>query len=404
MSIVKCGDVITYKNPSISSAISSASSEQSSPRTILPGYTEDQNPEWSPSRPSPQARPKNPHFSFSDLDGVVISDSDSDDAQAEADKDIPQTALSPSKPSPKKSTQSQDKFKVSKLPRSARPKRDQTISPLSALKQENAPKKVTSKIPVSITPIVALQFDQTSPMDGFDSSPGSGETSPIKRLLNNKASRLRTKSNLNKISCYEEPKPHLDFDFGSPPKSLVVQRPRDTKEEDAIATYELIDSYFQSQASDGEKYLAISEGAGTKSEEDIPSSSPMQTPPVLNQESPRQYGNLGPSSLRFPMDEETQIQLAWEQNILPIGPVCKDHSFAAHTSVPRNSEHPLGDLIGQYTFKPQQQGCKKAGPTKIVVSEPKDGFDPTILSVKIGPGGLIINLECTGDEIVEKVQ
>ncbi|KAK6535639.1 hypothetical protein TWF694_002094 [Orbilia ellipsospora] len=405
MSIVRYGDVITYKKPPISSPVSPTSSEQSSPCTIIAESPGDQTLEWSPSKPSPQTRPKNPHFSLSDLDGVIISDNYPNDVKGEIEKEIPQTALALSKSHPENPNQKRDNVKGTKLPRSAKPKRGHPISPHSALKQENAPQKSASKIPATTTPMIAPQSSNTSPTDGFGSSPGSGETSPIRRLLNNKASRLRTKSNLSKISCYEDPKPHLNFNFGSPPKSPVAQRLRDSKEEDAAATYELIDAYFQNRVSDGEKGFCAGDGesGGTDNDDDIPLSSPMQTPPVTIQESPRQYGNLGPSSLRFPMDEETQIQLASEQNLTG-SLVDKYDGVSAQTAVPENSEHLLAELISQYVLRPQPGHGKTAGSTKIKVSESKDAFKPTILTLKIGRGGLVVNLECTGDEIFERVQ
>ncbi|KAF3932611.1 hypothetical protein ABW20_dc0110521 [Dactylellina cionopaga] len=412
MVVKKCGNVITIRHPrsETPSVSSKVVGSIPSPKSF---NKKKYDSKISPCRPAPKPKSKEPVLCTCppDLDGFIIADSDDDDQTVTAD------TTHPSKKKPLAKVQT---------PKHGRPKKSLDLLSKATTKPETPKKKDIPEVPTNI-PTTLSGNESPDLRNRYPSTPVSIETSPIKRILDNKSSRLRTQSNLKKISTLRinNSKLPLSFDMASPPKySLVTHPKRDDSDTD---TLNLIESYFQRN---------VEQMDVTDKSDDL-----LESPPVTISRSrlPKQQyrhgpGDLGPSLLVFPMDEDMQLQeelsrSARERQKFMDEDACRKFKGKTHTgcTIPglTSNEYTMADSNGQtrlsqdLTVQARSTGTVKTHEVKIETKPPgqdwnhitgelkydiieaQDISDPTILNLEVGVGGLVINVYCTGNIILK---
>ncbi|KAK6360124.1 hypothetical protein TWF730_006277 [Orbilia blumenaviensis] len=438
--VTKYGSVITMKSTSGRSPKESPSKNANG--TVASEETTNgvDASRWSPSRPSPQRQIKHTPIHLPDFDALVITDSECDETLIIHN---PRRARSPTKSRSHETEPSQAN------PRFHSPefdgRADTTIS-----SSPKAPNKLLT--PQSSSPVKKQINLGTSGFVGSLTSPTrysregdhrksptkSPECSPIKRMLNNKASRLRAQSNIQKITGFESPKhSRLNFEKRSPAKTPSPSRLHNNAV-DADVLFATIDDYFQSSPQKM-KPDKVQDENKRKYKPDTPKTSPLKVAkrPPLNRYFTNESTDLGPSpsSLVFQMDEDIDIQndveppkyveneaydFASVNGNIQINVQGEATKGCTGPQSPFESPEPCADQklkvqdheisptikpgtsIKSTSRKISVQGIMKAERvnTEVEFIEPEDPSEPTILNIKVGSRGLIINVDCAGDLIM----
>ncbi|KAK6359262.1 hypothetical protein TWF696_000425 [Orbilia brochopaga] len=372
ITVQKYGNVITMKPASDTLSDSSRTSRVSTPKVaVSPPRKSDSSPTWSLPQASPDDQNVPPKVRPSDLDGLIIDHTDSDCSDSEDDADSPEaTPLPICMPRKRPHTGKPEIL----TPMRGIPSTRAMASPQTVIKRESSPKKRTatkSKTPATVVPFV----DPSSTTEPDSSSMRSPDNSPIKSLLTNRAARLRTQSNLKKISSYESPRPGLNFDM-STPKSPVAPRPvpRIDEEDELRAIEAYLRALNRPLSPDGnekiltdQQYRDINDEIETEETESSLTSSDYQSSSKDDQKS----ADLGSSSpMIFPMDEDIQLQAESD----PSDEEATQSGICADTTLHR---HPSIDCIPQtgYTTLLFDSGGSERSDTQSGVN-----FDATMES------------------------
>ncbi|EWC48943.1 hypothetical protein DRE_00248 [Drechslerella stenobrocha 248] len=208
--VQKYGSVITMRpasaTPSASSqeltSCASKTSRTSSPilaesPTRWSEFSPSRSPDKSPSRASPSCRGRPPHMRIrlSDLDGHVVTDADSDGDDSKHTKRVesPQSTLQSIR-SPRRRPHDLCPSEP-RTPKRGDPKKA-IRSPQTAIKCDLRKMQVEVEAPATVIPVVDAHL-------GGGHYTRSKNISPVKHLLNNRAARLRTRSNLSKLAAVD---------------------------------------------------------------------------------------------------------------------------------------------------------------------------------------------------------
>ncbi|KAK6500968.1 hypothetical protein TWF506_003726 [Arthrobotrys conoides] len=434
----KYGGVITMR-PVHTSSSNATSLPQSKKEAVDARASPDKCDavKWSPSRPSPERRNKHALVHIPDLDALVITDSE--DGEAIVIHNPPRAiAKSPTrtfkqKESPQRLSPEPGKPVVHKPENTkfSSPKKSTNISPTP---KRTSPTKVLATV-TPVTPISGARRSDNEPRHNATLQPS--EHSPIKKVLNNKASRLRTQSNLEKISGFDSPKHgRLNFKKQSPPKSPSPSRsrPNIAKDMEAAASFAAIDKFFQNSPRRLKDNRYEDENKKQSSGNTPTTSSAKTAKPPLKRYFTSESGDLGtsPSSLVFQMDEDVHFQesaLQYTDSDLndPVGldgnieinvqgeaiigsktpQILSDitepyHNQTSMYSKPLMAKSNSTPSTQSTIRKISLQGIKNDElldtETELIKSE--DPSKPTILNVKVGSRGLTINVLCGGDLVM----
>ncbi|KAK6345692.1 hypothetical protein TWF718_007601 [Orbilia javanica] len=389
---------------------------------------------WSPSKPSPERRKKHTMVHIPDLDALVIADS-------EDDEDIPIH-------SPRvHGANSTSPIKLSKWKRSLElnrePQSPQSIDPKTAtlgsnkepnrpwVSQKNSPAKVLANSIPAVTSEAPVARNEPPHKFGL----GSLEHSPMEKMLNNKASRLRTQSNLEKITSFGAPKhSRLKFEQHGLMRSPSPSRSRPSPAKDAeaaAASFAAIDSFFQNSPRRLKDKKHEEENI-QRSDGNTPKSSPVKiVKPPLNRYFTNESGPR-PSSLVFQMDEDMQFQgppseymgsstndsVACDGNIeisvqgetiidIAIPQILSDITEPYHNQpighpkqcmAKTSSPAPKRPTVRRISLQGMQDDEQLETETELI--RPEDPSQPAILNVKVGSRGLIVNIHCVGDLVM----
>ncbi|KAF3226244.1 hypothetical protein TWF191_004903 [Orbilia oligospora] len=405
---------------------------------------------WSPSRPSPQRRSKRAPIHIPDLDTLVIADSEGDEAIV-----IPNPRRTTTRPFIRSLKQKGPPLELIPDPQSRVAHKTENIkllSPTRAATISPTPRRVPPvRLPANATPVTSASgmgpIEEPNPKNELDHKPtlqlsenitlNPSECSPIKKVLNNKASRLRTQSNLEKIFGFESPKHgRLNFKKQSPSKSSSPSRSRPNlaKDIEAAASFAAIDSFFQNSPRRLKNNKHEDENKKQSSGDTQKAPVVKTTKPPLKRYFTNDSGDLGtsPSSLMFQMDEDMhfqqfplqymesdvggnvnidgniEINVQSEATAGSITPqILSDITEPYQNQSPIYSKPPTAKSSSTISTistirKISLQGVKNEElldtETELIKSE--DLSEPTILNVKVGSRGLIINILCAGDLVM----
>ncbi|KAK6528530.1 hypothetical protein TWF281_009771 [Arthrobotrys megalospora] len=431
----KYGDLVTMKSSCTGSSKASTSSGSTNETVVADGALNGADvPEWSPSRPSPQRRNKHAPIHIPDLESLVITDSDGDEPVV-VHNPRRRTKLPTRAPADK--TQPEIHNREPRGPNANTTARNTLSSPSKTAKEPQTPQKESpKKIPVN-----AAQGNPDSGGPGTGNGPRprsllkSTECSPIKRVLNNKASRLRTQSNIKKITSFETPKHgRLNFEKGSPVKDPSSPLIRSNLAEEAATSFAAIDNFFQKTTNRSKSIQHLDESK-ERSRNNTPNPSPLKISrkPPLNRyfTTESEILGAGPSSLVFQMDEDMQFQgppqyVENEANDsasvngnqiqinVQVGTTTGSITSQPPSEVPelyhdnKNPTHlTLSDLGNSKSSTIRRISLRGTGmenqepvSTQLEVIEPTNPLEPTTLNVRVGSVGLVINVHCAGELII----
>ncbi|KAF3313466.1 hypothetical protein TWF173_005974 [Orbilia oligospora] len=402
---------------------------------------------WSPPRPSPQRRSKRAPVHIPDLDTLVIADSEDDEAII-----IPDPRRMTTRPPIRSLKQKGPPLELIPEPQSRvahKPENIKLLSPTRAATISPTPRRVPPvRLPANATPITSASgtgpVEEPNPKNELDLKPtlqlsekttlNPSECSPIKKVLNNKASRLRTRSNLEKIIGFESPKHgRLNFKKQSPSKSPSPSRsrPNIAKDMEAAASFAAINNFFQNSP------RRLKDNKHEDENKKQSSGDTQKTPLVKTKKPPlkRYFTNesrdLGtsPSSLVFQMDEDMHFERfplqCMESDVVNIDGNIEINVQGEATTGSKTPQI-LSDITEPYQNQSliySKPSIAKSGSTTSTIStirkislqgvkneelldteteliKSEDPSEPTILNVKVGSRGLIINVLCAGNLVM----
>ncbi|KAK6504605.1 hypothetical protein TWF481_006544 [Arthrobotrys musiformis] len=434
----KYGNVITMRQIHTGCSSKASSSSDSVSETVVAGELPEgiDGVRSSPSRSGPQRRNRS-HFPLHipDLDSLVITDSEDDEKTVIHDihpERSPTRTLRPGVRSQDSNPEPQKPGDFDFSSSMGSPTTKQTPKAAAGGISKTSP----AKMPVNIKPVTpTLGVTYASPGSHHRSTPEPSEYSPIKKMLNNRASRLRAQSNLQKISGFESPKHgRLNFEKHSPAKGLSPPLFRTNAALDAENSFAAIDKFYRRSPrrlkDKKQEYENKKDNSPT-----TPDSFPIKiTKPPLRRYFTNESGDLvtGPSSLVFQMDEDMHFQ----ENLARCVEGQANNSDSVNGDIQINvqgdtvttSTAPqiLSEISESYRNKsptPSKPFMCQAGPTnpmksnirKISLQGIKNDeqldtdielikseipSEPSVLNVKVGSRGLIMNIFCAGDLVM----
>ncbi|EPS44159.1 hypothetical protein H072_1832 [Dactylellina haptotyla CBS 200.50] len=400
-SVSKYRDLITFQPKSKTGSATSETSRASTSSDNTISVVSKKRTSWSPSHPAPEQYNQNINLYLPDLDGIIITDtSESSDASSEVillqEKQNLATG-SPLSPTTKHSITKKRK-----------------AYPQTRIKQATSSNNTPPKTPSTVAPSSTNYISEFAAADKCISVPCSAENSPIKSLLNNRTARLRTKSNLKKISQFEEPKPHINFGPIALPKSTPSVHST-SEEDDAAAAFAFIDDYFQNPKTHidvqrkndivkGNRLGKIYETKGSCENKNINSvATKTNTKGASGFGTPTSANKLNKSTGTIEKSFCYHVNKTSLRDISADG--CMQLGDRPSKVLTPQIRKPSPSTSSQINLDMQSDAMILKGvvqnphPTKVEVARGKEDFDPTTLTLQIGTGGLVVNIYCDNDPV-----